>query len=252
MPPQRETFRHTASATLAVSEPGWPAVSSIATRTGDAVAHLAHGVDAVDRLLDELEARRGEREDRGDGLVDLPGAVGVQAQLHLAAGRRAHGGHAAGVVADADLDLHARVARVGGGGRLLGGVGAVLGRDRRVDADLGVRVVGDQLADRLALAVAGEVPEREVDRGQRLGHVGHDAAALEQVRGGVAVAVAQDRPRRPRTPRAPWPARRRRRAPAAPPRPSRRRRRRRAGAGAAARACAGRRMRSASGRRRSA
>ena len=34
MPPQRETFRHTASATAAVSEPGSAAVSSIATRTG--------------------------------------------------------------------------------------------------------------------------------------------------------------------------------------------------------------------------
>ena len=85
MPPQRDTFRHTASATDAVSEPGSAAVSSIATRTGDAVAHRAHRLDAVDRLLDELEPGRRERLDRRDRLVDVPRAVGVEAQLHLRA-----------------------------------------------------------------------------------------------------------------------------------------------------------------------
>ena len=48
MPPQRVTFRHTASATLAVSEPGCPAVSSIATRTGTRSRTWRMALDAVD------------------------------------------------------------------------------------------------------------------------------------------------------------------------------------------------------------
>ncbi len=55
---------------------------------GDAVAHLAHRMHAVHGLLDQLEPGGREGVDRRDGLVDLPGAVGVQAQLHLRARRR--------------------------------------------------------------------------------------------------------------------------------------------------------------------
>ena len=105
----------------------------------DPVAHGAHALDPVHGLLDELEAGRGQRLDRVHRLVDGPGAVRVQAQLDLRADRRAHGRDAAGVVADPDLDLHAPEAVARGRGGLRGGLGAVLGRDRRVDPDLPAR-----------------------------------------------------------------------------------------------------------------
>ena len=44
-----------------------------------------------------------------------------------------------------------------------------------------------------ALAVAGAVPQRQVDRGQRLRHVGGLAAGVEQLGALGAVARAEDR-----------------------------------------------------------
>ena len=170
---------------------------------GDAVAHRAQLLDAVDGLLDELEARGGERLDRAHRLVDLPGAVGVQAQLGVVADRRADGGDAPGVVADADLDLHARVALADGARRLRGGLGAVGRGDRGVHAHRARRVVAQQVGDRLALAVAGAVPEREVDGGERLREVVDDRGSARGSRCPWRRRRRAGSARRPRAPRAP-------------------------------------------------
>ena len=250
MPPQRETFRHTASATAAVSEPGSAAVSSIATRTATRSRTARIAAIAVDGLLDELEAGgREARRCRATASSTLPRPVGVEAQLHLRPGRGAHRGDPPGVVADADLDLHARVARARRVGGRRGGARAVLGRDRRVDADARRRLVGDELADRAALAVARRGPTargrpRRAPGGGRRRRGRRRAArrrAGRRRRGGSA--------RRPRARRGRPRAARRRRARAARPRPSRRPRRRRGCAAAAARARTARRRRSAAAAR---
>ena len=85
MPPQRETFRHTASATLRGQRAGLAGRLVHRDAHGDAVAHRAQLLDAVDGLLDELQAGGRQRLDAAHGLVDLPGAVGVQAQRRVSA-----------------------------------------------------------------------------------------------------------------------------------------------------------------------
>ena len=108
MPPQREIFRQTASATPAPSAPGSAAVSSIETRTAtrSRTSRIACrpcvGSSTSSRPAGESASIVAHR------LLDVPGAVGVEAQRHARPGGRARRGHAAGVVADADLQLHAR------------------------------------------------------------------------------------------------------------------------------------------------
>ena len=145
------------------------------------------------------------------------------------ADRGAHGGQPAGVVADPDLDLHAAEARparrCGRGGR---GAGAVVGADRGVDGDLvGGAAGGSACASGVCVRRDGVVPEREVDRRQRLREVALGAARGEHVGGRLDVVAAPRRRRRARSARRR--SRRRRRAPAARPRP--RRTGRRAGRG---------------------
>ncbi len=85
----------------------------------------------------------------------------------------AHGGahrrHAAGVVADAHLQLHALIPLLRRARGLLGGARAVGRAHGRVDLDLRGGVVGEQRRHRLARAPPGAIPQREVDRGERRG-----------------------------------------------------------------------------------
>ncbi len=112
MPPQREIFRQTASATPAPSAPGSAAVSSIATRTATRSRTSRTACEAVDRLLDELEPGRRERVDRAHRLLDAPRAVGVQAQRDVRAGRGARPPPRAPASSPTpDLELQAREAR---------------------------------------------------------------------------------------------------------------------------------------------
>ena len=95
MPPAREIFRHTASAAPEASAPGSAAVSSIAIAHAGPLAQRAQRLDPVDRLLDELEAGGRERgQIASTALVDVPRAVGVQAQRDVGPGGRAHRGDA--------------------------------------------------------------------------------------------------------------------------------------------------------------
>ena len=125
MPPQREIFRQTASATPAPSAPCSAAVSSIATRTATRSRTSRTARQAVRRLLHELQARGGERVDGAHRLLHAPRAVGVEAQSDVRAGGRARRRDAAGVVADAHLELQAAEALRDRLRRLLGGARAV-------------------------------------------------------------------------------------------------------------------------------
>ena len=137
IPPQRETFRHTASATPEDERArlGGGLVDRHAHR--GALAHLAHAGETVGRLLDELEARGRERRDRRHRLVGAPCAVRVEPKRDRGAGGRAHRGHASGVVADADLQLDAAEALARGAPRLIGCARAVERGERRVDGHPG-------------------------------------------------------------------------------------------------------------------
>ena len=174
----------------------------------------------MDRLLAELEPDRRQRAQVRERLLGgLPGAVGVDADHHVGPDRGAHGGEPAGVVADPDLDLHAAEAvadRVGGRG---GGARAIVGADRGVDGHLvgGERV--DQLRERRLGAAGRVVPERHVDRRQRLGEIALGTAGGEDVRGRLDRSRA--RPRRRPARRGPPRSRRRRRARAVRTRPRR-------------------------------
>ena len=57
---------------------------SIAIRTGTRSRSAARRLQPADRLLDQLEPVRGQRRQRALGLLDGPGAVGVEAQARLA------------------------------------------------------------------------------------------------------------------------------------------------------------------------
>ena len=145
------------------------------------LAHAAHGVNAVNRLLDELKAGGGERLDRAHSLLDGPRPVRVQPQCDGRAGRGARRSHAARVVAHAHLHLHAREARARRSSRLVSDARAVERRHGRVDRDLPRGVVGEQLGDRLSLRAPGAVPQRQVDRGERGRQVIHAAAGVDQL-----------------------------------------------------------------------
>ena len=160
---------------------------------GDPLADRAQRRDARDGLLDELELVARERLDGGDRLVDLPGAVGVDAERDVRADRPPHRGQPPVVVAHADLDLHAREAGLGGRGRGLHGGHAIGRPDRGVDRHVAARRVGQHRRQRPAGAAAGGVPQRQVHGGQRLGQVGDRAAGVEQLRAGAPVAGGQDR-----------------------------------------------------------
>ena len=125
MPPQREIFRQTASATPAPSAPGSAAVSSIATRTATRSRTARMPCRPCVGSSTSSRPAGDERLDRADRLLDAPRAVGVQAQLRARAGGGARRRDAPGVVADADLDLQALEAFADRARRLLGGPGAV-------------------------------------------------------------------------------------------------------------------------------
>ena len=133
----------------------------------------------------------------------VPGAVRVEAQRHLGADRRAHGGDPAGVVADPDLDLHAPEAVPRGGGGLRGG--ARRGPRRAIVALTGSRGQASSVSSSLTgrpSRLPGAVPEREVDRGERLRQRRPLAAGVEQLGAGRRRrrAGSARRPRRrPRT-----------------------------------------------------
>ena len=154
----------------------------------DALAQLAPG-DAVDRLLGELEAEGGERGEWPRPPRRRPGAVGVEAQRARPGPiGGADRGDALDVVARPDLDLDARkpsaTARRGSRGarRRRGG-------HARVDGDRRRRRVAEQLADRTAGTLAGEVPQREVDRRERLGQ-GSPGGRRQSVPPGAAGSAA--------------------------------------------------------------
>src|SRR3972149_1347780 len=87
------------------------------------------------RLLNVLDVEGLQRPYRLDGLVDAPGAVGVEAQLHVRAEGLADGGDAAAFLIEAgsrpDLELHGLATRGpgpgGAAGAGLSGLGGVRG-----------------------------------------------------------------------------------------------------------------------------
>ena len=191
MPPQRESFRQTASAAPEPIAPGSAPVSSIAIARPATRSRTARSaaIPWTGSSTSSSPAACSASIER-DRLVDRPRAVGVEPDRHRRAGRRAHGGDAPGVVADADLDLHAREA-LGRGARWRPRPRrAVVGADRRVDRR---RAASGSSASSAATGRPSRrdraVPQREVDRGQRLRQVGGGAAGVEHV--GAAAAVAQ-------------------------------------------------------------
>ena len=89
MPPQREIFRQTASATPAASAPGSAAVSSMATRT--ATRSRTSRTPSRPCVGSSTSSRPGGRErlDRRTASSDVPRAVRVEPQRHRAGPRAA-------------------------------------------------------------------------------------------------------------------------------------------------------------------
>ena len=108
------TLRQTASAAPAPAAPGSAAVSSIAIGTGDPARTARSASTPWTGSSHSSRPERREHAQVGERLVGRPpGAVGVRADRDLRADRGAHAGQPPGVVADADLDLHAAEARRG-------------------------------------------------------------------------------------------------------------------------------------------
>ena len=120
MPPQRAIFRHTASVAPEPAAPSSAAVSSIASGTSTS-ARTARSASTpwTGSSASSIPAGASERR-AATASSTLPGAVGVDADRHARPDRRPHGGEAARVVADPDLDLdrvEVRLRRGGSGGR---------------------------------------------------------------------------------------------------------------------------------------
>ena len=73
--------------------------SSAATGTSTRAPNPGEVVERGDRLLDELEVVAGEQSDDGDGSLDVPRAVGVDAERDARPDRVAHLGDEVHVVA---------------------------------------------------------------------------------------------------------------------------------------------------------
>ena len=213
----------------APSAPGSAAVSSIATRTATRSRTSRTACRPCAGSSTSSRPAGASASIARDRLLDAPGAVGVQAQRHLRRPRRrATAATRAGVVADAHLQLQAREAVAPRPRAACSATPARSSADeRRVDRHLGSGVVAQQRRDGLALAPPGAVPQREVDRRERL------RAGRRRLAAGIDAAARRSmlRRRRPARPRS-APARagraragRRRRARAAPLRRSRRGRR---------------------------
>ena len=168
MPPQREIFRHTASATPAPSAPCSAAVSSIATRTATRSRTSRTASQAVGRLLDQLEARRGERLDRAHRLLHAP-----TRRWRPGAARRAgrprrapppRGRRRRRRPPSASRTRSPRAPRAPACSAAPARSSAV---DGRVDRHRRGGRVGEQRRDRPARAAPGAIPQREVDRRER-------------------------------------------------------------------------------------
>ena len=140
-------------------------VSSIASGDVDGGVELLHLFEPVDGLLAQFDAGGGEGAQGRLGLGHRPGAVGVQADLHVGAGDGAHGGDAAGVVADRRLELDRAESGLAGGRRFGGRSRPVGGGDRGVDLDLRGGLRAEQVPYGQAGSATREIPQREVDRG---------------------------------------------------------------------------------------
>ena len=161
---------------------------------GHAVAHLAQRARAVDGLLDELEARRApaprssapppRRPRRRSRRGAAPSAGPAAARA--AATRPASSPTPTLSFTQANPAARGLRAR-GRGARAVGGV------DRRVHRHGVERVVREQLGDRAAGALPGAVPEREVDRRERLGEVAGARQASSTVMPSASSSSAVDR-----------------------------------------------------------
>ena len=101
MPPQRAIFRHTASVAPEPAAPSSAAVSSIASGTSTSARTARSGSTPWTGSSASSIPTGASAPQRGDRLVDVPGAVGVDADRHARPDRGAHGGEPPGVVADA-------------------------------------------------------------------------------------------------------------------------------------------------------
>ena len=203
--------------------PGSSPVSSIAMRTGTRSRTSRSARDAVDRLLDELEPGGGERLDRADRLLDVPGAVRVEPQLELRAAGGAGGGDAARVVAHADLELHAGEA--GPRGLRARGRGASRGRSASTVAFTGTASSGSFVSSSATGRPACLPARSQSARSMAASAWGRSAGGAAGVEHGDALRLGPERRdgrrRRRRARRGPPRRSRRRRAPAAPPRRAR-------------------------------
>ena len=153
----------------------------------DLGAHRAQRLDAVDRLLGAARSPTGASARR----CAIASSTRPRRRWRRPGSPR-RGPTAARTAASRPasspiptLTLTCRTAPAHGGGRRGGGAGAVLGADRRVDGDRARGLDRDQLAPPARPArLPAQVPQREVDRGQRLRQVALGPARLEQL-GGV-------------------------------------------------------------------
>ena len=252
MPPQRETFRQTASATPAPRAPCSAAVSSIATRaaTRSRTARTARSPCTGSSTSSKPAGASASIACTACSTSHAPLASRRSASSGPAAARTAARRPASSPTPTFTLTQPKPAAR--GRGGLLGGPRAVDGGERRVDRDRGRRIVGDQRGDRLAAGPPAAIPQREVDRGQRRREVVDRPTGVEQLRTVQAAGAGEHRrvafERRPRALQADAVVglERRRLAVAGRRRPRRSARRSRA------RARAARRRRSASGAREAA
>jgi hypothetical protein len=149
----------------------------------------------VDRLLAELDPGGRERAQVRDRLRRrAPRAIGVDADRELRPARSTDRRDAPRVVADPDLDLHAAEPGRDGGARRPGGSRPVLRRDRRVHRHRVRRALRKQVGQPAPRAARCAVPQREVDRRERLRQRTLVRARREQrVVRSVRAGVAQDR-----------------------------------------------------------
>ena len=156
----------------------------------DTLAELPRLLQPAHRLLDELEPVGAELGEHVLGFLDAPRAVGVESQARAGADRFAHRRDPFEIPLHADLELDARVSVGDGvGGRSRGARRHLCG-DARVHGDGRCRRLAQQIADRTAGALACQIPQRDVDRRERLGQVVQRATRVEQRTAAAADAAA--------------------------------------------------------------